>query len=480
MGFKIRKIDVIIIVALIIIAGSVFLKVGYIESPVEPKIPEIDFYKDEKNSKIVVNYVSEENVLWEDINISGECNKPSTEYVHPGDELTECVGTITIKYKKSGTIYISWTFEQEEELPESFIAPNERSVSPKDEGPHYKNVLINREWWYYTVVFNKDSGLTGWTLTVSFNHMGRNDLFFEKPDLLFVALHSPDGKEYGGIIEKERPILGLLKEPSLQATGDSNGFEVIFDDSYARGRAPNWHLHIEGDEIDIKHDILIDLQYFAHDSPIWTYSNRPFDKSEGKVASYMFMGCDVKGTVEIDGLKYKVKGIGHHEHTWASGLVFRNVVRGWDWVHMKFNNGWNIYYSNYYSLPQRQSTKTSTVNPFANLIITTDQGKTLTKLENVDIEILESEKLFLLLNMPTKTQIHATASTSQILLKTYNIELNLEIIPDNTYDQTWKRLSFVGMKIGRSKISGDISWEDEQGEHMLNLEGIGTIWNMRH
>ncbi len=40
---RIRKIDAIIIVTLIIVAGVVFFKIGYIPNTNSPKIPRIDF-----------------------------------------------------------------------------------------------------------------------------------------------------------------------------------------------------------------------------------------------------------------------------------------------------------------------------------------------------------------------------------------------------------------------------------------------------
>jgi hypothetical protein len=36
------------------------------------------------------------------------------------------------------------------------------------------------------------------------------------------------------------------------------------------------------------------------------------------------------------------------------------------------------------------------------------------------------------------------------------------------------------MKIGRNTVTGEITWSDDDGEHEINLNGIGTIWNMRH
>lgn len=475
---KLRKIDVIIIVALIIMAIYVFHRSGYIQNPLEEKIPTIKFLQDEENFKIIVTYVSGD-VKWSDINISGECDKSSlTTYVLKGDEITDCHGTITITYKPNGAVLGTFLFKEKEKLPESIISGAERSVSAEDEGHHYNKILVNREWWYYTAILNE--GLPGWTISISFNHMSRNDLFFEKPDILVVTLNGPNGEKYGSITDRERPVLGLLKDPSLQATSSSKGFKVSFEDSYVEGKAPNWHIHIEGDYIDSKHDIEMDLQYFAPSNPLWIFSNRLIDKSEGKIASYIFAGCEVSGIIKIDGLTYRITGIGHHEHTWASGIITKTLIRGWDWCHIKTDNGWEIYYSNYYLLPQTKSTKTSIINPLSTLVITTNQGETFTKLEDIEVNILDSDKILLFLNLPKETKVKGKTSSTQLLLRTYNINLELDIKADNVYQRVWKRLSNVGMSIGRATITGKISWSDNDGKHIVDLNGLGTIWYMRH
>jgi hypothetical protein len=124
--------------------------------------------------------------------------------------------------------------------------------------------------------------------------------------------------------------------------------------------------------------------------------------------------------------------------------------------------------------------RTTRVNPISSLIITTDKGETLTILEDLDITVRKSDRIFLLLKMPSELNIRAKPNTiSQILLKKYNIRLDLDIEADNTYEKIWKFPTYVGMKIGLSTIDGKISWNDEDGDHEIELTGIGSIWNMR-
>jgi len=479
MKHKFRKIDAVIIAALIIIAGFVLFRAGYVPNPVTPVTPDIDFIQDDENEKLIVSHVSSK-VLWRDIQITGDCDRSGLgEYVLEGDEIVNCLETIILRYEPTGEELGSWTFKPKEIPPPSIFMGPERTVTPEDEGVHYTKLLISREWWYYTVVFGKNSELSGWTLSVSFNHMSRLDLFMLKPDMLIVTLLSPDGDKYGGIIEKERS-LGILREPTLRATSSEMGFKVSFDNSYVTGKAPDWHLHVEGDNIDKDHTIKIDLQFFAPGSPLWIHSNRLLDNSKGTIASYVFIGCEVNGVVNIDGFDYHVNGIGHHEHTWASGLISKGLIRGWDWCHITLDNGWNVYYSNYYLTSQVKSTKTYNINPFGITLITTDHGVTLSRLSDVNIKIEKSDSIFPLLNIPSETSIKSQAGTLEVLMKSYEMNLELNLKSDNTIGRTWKRLTHVGMKIGRCTANGVITWKDDDGLHEIELNGVGTIWNMRH
>ena len=486
MSTKIKKIDAIIVVILIIIAGAVLFNVGYVKPPYEPETPKIEFIQDDAQKILRVIGVDTE-VLWEDIQIDGDNFDTSGlgEEVVIGNEITNCEGTITLYFSPTGDSLGSWTFTPKIILPASITLPPDRTTNPKAEGEHYKDFMVNREWWYYSAVFSSDSQLPGWTLSVSFNYMARNDLGWTKPDMLFVVLTSPQGERYGGISERDRPILGpyaILKDPVLQATSSDAGFRVSFEDSYVQGRFPNWRLHIEGDNIDSNnHKLLIDLQFFAPSSGYWTHNNRIIDNSKAKIASYIFLGCEVSGTIKIDDINYNVKGTGHHEHTWSSGSILSKVlIRGWDWCQITMDNGWNIYYSKYYLTTQLRSTKESDIDILTNLIITTDQGRKLTILEDVNVKILQSNDVLMLLKMPVETEIKATTSLKQIILNSYNRKLDLNLKAENVLDNTWKKISPVSMRLGRNTATGTITWSDDYGDHEVVLNGIGTIWNMRH
>jgi hypothetical protein len=368
--------------------------------------------------------------------------------------------------------------------PTSFIPSYRRAVSPEDEGVHFDKIRISREWWYYSAVFDENSELPGWTVTVSFNHMALGDLLGTlKPDLLVVGLYGPDGELYGGMINKKRG-LGILSTGTLMAS--SPGVNVEFDKSWAEGEYPEWHVHAEDEDIDKTHEVVIDLDYIANSLPIWTIGNRAFDKSKSTVANYLFTGCTVTGTVTIDDTEYTVKGTGHHEHSWTPLSVTRGDINGWDWFYMELNNSWSIYLSNYHPTPQAVTTETPRVNPFGTILISTDNGLSYTELRNVDLKITrEDSKIFPFVKMPAEFNIVAKPSInpiyaiSQSLLYGTNINLDFDVEIEDPYNKVWKFPTYVGMKTGRISLSGTLSWSDEDGDYEIPFEGIGVAWSMR-
>ncbi len=369
--------------------------------------------------------------------------------------------------------------------PTSIIPSTRRDVSPNDEGVHYHELRIEREWWYYGAVFNQEnSELKNWVVHISFNHMAPGDLLgTNKPDLLVVSLLSPAGETYGGMINKKR-YAGILNTGTLIATSPSVNIE--FERSWAEGQYPYWHVHAEDKDIDTNHEIVIDLEYHAPSLPIWTIGNRAFDKSESKLANYVYLGCTVTGTVTLDGKKYLVAGIGHHEHAWTPNAVTRGFVNGWDWFTITMDNGWQVYLQNYYPTPQVISSKTTQLNPFGTVLITPDKGQTITELKNIDFTITRyDEKIFPLVKMPADFSIIAKPSlnplyvVSQSLLFGSNLKLTMDISISASTDTIWKFPTYVGMKVGLVTIQGTLSWSDNSGNHEIPLSGIGTSWNMR-
>lgn len=369
--------------------------------------------------------------------------------------------------------------------PTSFIPSHRRDVSSEDEGVHYDRLRISREWWYFSALFtSEDTELKNWGVQVSFNHMTRSDLLGTgKPDLLLITLLSPDGEVYGGITNKER-TLGILKQGTLRAS--SPGVYVAFEDSWAEGRYPRWHVHAEGKDVETNQNFVIDLEYFAHALPIWTFGTRAIDQSESSLANYLFLGCTVNGTITIDDKTYTVSGMGHHEHAWTPNLLARETINGWDWFHIVLDNGYVIYANSFYPTPQFLSAKTSRINPFSTILISSDNGKTFTELKNVNLKITkEDPRIFPFVKMPAafslegKPNFNPLYIVSQSLLYGTNIRLNLHIDATTEYNKVWKFPTYAGMKTSLTAITGTLSWSDNQGSHHLNLDGIGVAWSTR-
>lgn len=480
MSPRLKKIDAIIIVILIAITGIVLYKVGYIGKD-EKKIPNIQFIADEENRVLTIKFVSEK-VLWDDIEIEGTCDSSKLgDYVKKGDKITDCSGTISIVYKPTGTLLYTYIFPQPPELPYSLMLGNMRDISPDDEGAHFNKISNTREWWYYTVVFDENSGdLAGYVATIGFCHLALGDLKWTfKPNLLVVTLHGPDGKEYGGLINKKRGGLlglGLIGSSTLEAT--SPGVDVKFGDSWAKGNSSNWHVHADSKDINKNNEIVLDLDYFASSSGLWIHSSRLIDKGEGCIAEYIFLGCKVTGKVKINDKEQKVTGVGHYQHSWSPG-VLKMVIKGWDWCHMTLENGWEIYYGKYYLRNPIIPTRTTIFNPISALVITTNKGETLTILEDLDITVGKTDKLSLLIRLPSQINVCAKPALTQPLLKACKIQLNIDIVAKNTYDSIWRIPTNVGMRVGLNSVSGKISWSDDDGSHEIKLNGVGTIWNMR-
>jgi predicted secreted hydrolase len=375
--------------------------------------------------------------------------------------------------------------EQVPTPPTSFLPAYRRDVSSEDEGVHFNELRISREWWYFNAVFNDSSSqLKDWAIAVSFNHMARGDLLgTNKPDLLVVSLFGNSSETFGGMINKEH-YLGILKDGTLVA--DTPGVKVSFEKSWAEGSFPYWHVHAEDLNIDTSHTIVIDLDYVAQSLPLWVFGSRAFDKSESEVANYIILGCTVSGTVTIDGQVFTVKGIGSHEHSWTPNAITRLAIGGWDWFTLTLDNGWQLYVANYLPSPQAASSALARLDPFSTLVITTDHGSTVTELKDVNLKITaKDEKVFPLVKLPATLSLEADPSInplyliSQSLLYGSKIKVQADIDISHATTQIWKFPTYLGMKIGYCSLDGTISWTDDDGDHEVPVHGIGVSWNMR-
>jgi uncharacterized membrane protein YvbJ len=118
---------IIIVVALIVILFLVIIAIAatvyvYVSGQLEPsddfeKTPEIYFVKNDITNTLTVVSVSPDNLRWGDIEISvssgGTFNTEglsADSTIKSGDQLTNCDGTITIRYIKTNTLLGTWDF----------------------------------------------------------------------------------------------------------------------------------------------------------------------------------------------------------------------------------------------------------------------------------------------------------------------------------------------------------------------------------
>ena len=90
------------------------------------------------------------------------------------------------------------------------------------------------------------------------------------------------------------------------------------------------------------------------------------------------------------------------------------------------------------------------------------------------------DKIFLFVKMPKQISITAKPSILQQFIRPFNIELKIDITPENTYEQIWKIPVYVGMKCGRGDVTGTLCWDDKDNNRIeVNVDGVANIWNMR-
>jgi hypothetical protein len=82
-------------------------------------------------------------------------------------------------------------------------------------------------------------------------------------------------------------------------------------------------------------------------------------------------------------------------------------------------------------------------------------------------------------NIIAKPSLNPLYVVSQALLYGTNTELDVDIEVKNVCDKVWKFPTYMGMKVGYCEIEGTLSWNDDDGDHNIPINGIGVSWSMR-
>jgi predicted secreted hydrolase len=321
-------------------------------------------------------------------------------------------------------------------------------LEPTDEGPHK---LARREWWYFNVHFNSPgSDLKDWSMIISFNKMAFWDIRFLKRDNFFMVLYDDKDTSY------EFNILNQRRK-TLSSSGP--GVDVRFKDNWARGSYPSWQVHGESDE----KDFIVDLTYTADFLPVWV---------EGRSSNLFFIGpqmsgdyyvprCTVEGTIKWEGKEYIVYGIGYYDHVWE-GNVPRWVTKGWDWLNIHFDNGWEMYFSKFNLRWPR--------NKYAGALLISPDNRDILEWDEFTFNYVEERQPQSLPSLSYPVKYH-------LELSEYGMVLKLDIIVYNVREIVF-RWGRTGMFEGPLRAKGTFSWDGNTVE--LNGYGFSEVTRVKY
>jgi len=289
-----------------------------------------------------------------------------------------------------------------------FISNNPRNaLGENDEGAHHNDKYITQEWWYYNIIFNDpDSDLKDWSATVSFS-------VFPTVHGLKLALHDNKNNTYGS----------LYTYPRNNDETIGPNVNISFNNSYAKGRYPEWNVYAENTGKD-ETKITANLTFKANSKPIWIAANTGRNNAKSKIGYYCIFNCNVSGEITINETIYHVKGLGYHDHFWAPyakkekntsnlGKTRENPTKlldfnVWDWLVIHFDNGWDMFLGKVHS-----SKRTIFSNLMPGSICITPDGKNIMECFFFKIDYQETRPSSApSINVPTKIHIKA------VILKT--------------------------------------------------------------
>ncbi|MFH1101632.1 MAG: hypothetical protein V1726_06330 [Methanobacteriota archaeon] len=332
-------------------------------------------------------------------------------------------------------------FQGEEPTPpgnERGIDAGRHILLPVDEGPHK---LSHREWWYFNMEFNDPgSDLQNHSMIISFNKMSLNDIRGLKRDNLFIILYDDQGQSYN---------FGLLNKPRRTLKMSGPGVNLDFEGSQVTGAYPYWEIHV----VDDTGGFSADLNFTADFMPVWVMgrsSNLPIARYFS--GDYYVPRCIIEGTVTWNNKEYVVAGTGYHDHVWE-GVVPRSVTKGWDWLNLHFENGWEMYLSkfNFRTLRDR----------YAGALIISPNNRNLVEYTKFTVDYLDMKSATNLASMMYPTRLHVEAEED-------GMKLVLDIDITNTCELVW-RWSRTGMFEGPCIATGTFTWAD----HTVELKGYG-------
>jgi hypothetical protein len=278
-------------------------------------------------------------------------------------------------------------------------ANNNNPWTREDEWEHPHSVM---EWWCLISFLKSIEDKKRWSSKISFCEWCK------------------DKKEIGSIInfdlfdqDEEKHFIYYLRNDSTKLKTVKDSFYISYDDSYMKGKYPNYELYIN----DKKNNIKVNITFTAEALPRWIAQ----DVTSGQLPlglgyyKYGFIPkCKISGTIEINKKTYNIGGMGYYEHVWGDiwfdnplsgyfGLkktisIYLKLINWWlqniklsipksimfstennpfgyDWTWALLDNGWAIYYGNIMFFIME--------GPAAGTLILTKDGKKYEEFNNI-------------------------------------------------------------------------------------------------
>jgi len=316
-------------------------------------------------------------------------------------------------------------------------------LQPVDEGPHK---LSAREWWYFNVFFNDPiSDMQGNSMIISFNRMALLDIRFLRRDSHFIVLYDNKTKT-----SYDFSILNQ-KRGTLKASGP--GVNVNFKNSYATGQYPKWIVHAESES----GDFVAELTFTATFMPVWVMGR------SSNLAVFRYFGgdyycprCYVEGNITWNNKDYFVCGTGYMDHVWQTTAP-RFVTKGWDWLNLHFDNGWEMYLSKFIF---RFLGDTS----YAGELLISPNNQNIVQYIFFSIDYIEKTGLKSIPSLIYPTKFLITAKRNDMVLR-------LEVELTNPCEIAFKKIARTGMVEGPCVAKGTFSWSG----NTVELNGYGMF-----
>lgn len=312
------------------------------------------------------------------------------------------------------SVYNPWTLEDEKEHPTSIL-----------------------EWWCVEAFFKTIENNYKWTFKSDFTEWLTKQN--ETGSINKFMLYNNNTKKI---------YIRDIRREGQRLKSSKNNFEVKFDESYFKGRFPDYEMLF----INQKYDIELFIKYKAKSYPHWIAQ----DTTNGMLPvglgyyKYGFIPRgDLSGSLKIENKKYKITGEGYYEHVWGDFTYHRlignigalknsiltyiklgkqwicsnnikipktlkfcteNSPLGYDWAWALLDNGWSVFFGNIMFWLME--------GPVVGILMFTKDGKTYEEWFNMSFKYNNTEKSKDFdFHYPTDIEINATKGKEKIHMR---------------------------------------------------------------